>query len=225
MPLAITPLEPQRPADVVLKEIAENAARSGIPVAGQTEYMEMRNWYLHSQISGGSTVSAIQPETRQPWRRPDGSGRSVTRTGEPEFRSEADRDAWESASGGVGERSWGPIANPRRPPTDVQELAKWLYRQNPPGSIGPIKTFVATTDHLLSERVLLPTERAAVLRLIADLPGLRLDGRTSDRVDRPALVFSLDSAYGALTTSPGELNVSIPAVIKYETYLRAEFQS
>lgn len=250
-PLTIVPPSDTRPASVVLNEIADRAAGSGVPAgqAGQTEYTKMKNWYLHSQVGGGDTVSAVQPEIQELWRYPDDSARQVTRTGAPEFQSDEDRENW--ASDAVGDERVDDWPRGRsfswhdRPPTDVDALHQWL-RQRPSGQPDPLRTFTDVTD-LLRERVLLPSERAAVLRLVAVLPGLDFAGQTHDRAGRPGLAFALeppteglptrytliiDPSNGLvlgheemLTESAGKLQVRIPAVLTYQTYLQQELQN
>ncbi|WP_405091667.1 hypothetical protein OG767_00325 [Micromonospora sp. NBC_01392] len=105
-------------------------------------------------------------------------------------------------------------------PTDVAELRGWL-----------------TAGASVHE--------AAVLRLLADLPGITVTGIVTDRTGRAGEAFSITSrAHGlpaqytvivdprsgalwgyeeVLTTTAGKLNVTIPAVISYRSYLVAEY--
>ncbi|MDR7302353.1 CU044_5270 family protein [Haloactinomyces albus] len=248
--LKITPPQQDRPAAQRLHAIADRAAASGVPdgATGRTEYIRMKNWYLHSQIDRSGTISAIQPQMRESRRHPDGSGRTVIRKQPPRFRSEAGREQWAgdtSDSKRVHRWSAGERTTPwdGRPPTDTDALRSWL-RQRPSGQSEPLRTFSAITD-LLRNRVLLPEERAAVLRVLAELPGLRYNGTTHDRADRPGQAFSLESDDSGLptrytlildpgtgrflgyeemlTTSAGALNVPVPSVITYETYLDRKF--
>nr|BFF03944.1 hypothetical protein GCM10020241_56190 [Streptoalloteichus tenebrarius] len=215
--------------------------------AGRTEKVVIRAWYLHSQVSG-TTISAVQPERRELIRRPDGSGALHESKEPPEFRSEADRREWASDHGGQRTETWAPGKRPffsqHRPPTTPEQLHQYLWRPNPPDSIGSIKTLQAMREVLL-ERALLPAERAAFLRLMAEMPELRHEGRAQDRAGRWGEVFSVDSAYRGLpsrysflvdattgsflgyeqmlTTTPGALNVRVPAVTTYETFLDGTF--
>ncbi|GAA2997775.1 CU044_5270 family protein [Actinokineospora diospyrosa] len=250
-PLVITAPAQPTPAGQRLADLAATARSSGVPRSeGTAEYVEMRAWYLNGQVSGGITVSAVVPEVYRTWRFPDGSGRIDQEWSEPEFRAAADGRAWVPSLRGSSSQSWGPGGRessfPRgRPPVTAAGMARFLYRENPPDHIGPIKTLEAVKD-LLRERVLTPAERAAVLELLAQLPGVTYDGVTTDRIGRHAEVFSMESAYAGLparytllvapdsglilgneetlTTSAGALNVTVPAVIEYETYVRTEFR-
>jgi hypothetical protein len=109
----------------------------------------------------------------------------------------------------------------------------------------PIATIDAIHD-LLGQWIPAPAERADLLRVIAALPGLTYDGATRDRAGRAGQAFSVNTnghglparytfvvdptdgrildAEEMLTTSAGKLNVRIPAVISYVTYVQAEFQ-
>ncbi|MEU4645269.1 hypothetical protein [Micromonospora sp. NPDC023814] len=84
-----------------------------------------------------------------------------------------------------------------------------------------------------------------MLRLLADLPGITVTGTVTDRAGRTGEAFSIttnahglpaqytvivDPRSGALlgyeevlTTTAGKLNVTIPAVITYRSYLMAEY--
>lgn len=128
-------------------------------------------------------------------------------------------------------------------PSKVDALRTWL-EINHPVEIGPAEVLVAATD-LLREQVLQPAQRASLLRVLASLPGLRYLGETTDRAGRSGTAFALDSNHGGLpnrrmlivdphtgrvlaseemlTTTAGMLNVPIPSVISYETYLVADY--
>ncbi|WP_146107902.1 hypothetical protein [Actinokineospora auranticolor] len=190
------------------------------------------------------------PRVHRTWREADGSGRTEVEWAEPEFENGTDPGGWASPRAGTGSENWQPGGRAtsfgdRRPPSTVAELDRYPRRPNPPDDIGPIKTLVAVTD-LLRERVLTPPERAATLELLGRLPDVRYQGATTDRIGRAAEAFSMDSACAGLptrytllvspdsgeflgneqllTTSAGSLNVTVPAVIEYETYVHADFR-
>jgi hypothetical protein len=90
-----------------------------------------------------------------------------------------------------------------------------------------------------------PAVRAAVLRFVAATPGIRLTGHVTDRAGRPGIAVSLDSDYSGLptrytlifdehdgrllgdeemlTTTAGKLNVPVPSVIGYTTYIDGHY--
>lgn len=215
------------------------------------EHLRIVCWQLHGQISGRTTTSAVVPVERESWRAPDNSGRVTARWHRPEFTSAADRRAWRdegSPGADAAPRSEDypagqfPAMWPHRPPSDPALLNRWL-QHNHNTDAWPAAAPTAISD-LLRERVLAPDERAAVLRLIAGLPGVEFTGAATDRAGRHGHAFSIVSAHSGLptrhtfivdpatgrflayeqmlTTTAGNLNVAVPAVIGYETYLTAE---
>ena len=94
------------------------------------------------------------------------------------------------------------------------------------------------------ERVLDGPLRAAVLRVLATVPGMEYHGTVTDRRGRVGAAFSLEHDLGGLptrttfvvdeatgqllatedvlTTTAGMLQVPIPSVTSYETFLVAE---
>ncbi|GAA1398655.1 hypothetical protein GCM10009639_37360 [Kitasatospora putterlickiae] len=124
-------------------------------------------------------------------------------------------------------------------PQDGQALKDWLRRRTP-GVDGPGGTSQAVHD-LLVERALTGGQRAAVLELIASLPGLEVTGTVTDRAGRVGVAYSassdgsglptrytfiVDPGTGrvlaqeeTLTETAGLLNVPIPSVTSYNVYL------
>ncbi|MGC4812698.1 CU044_5270 family protein [Micromonospora sp. DT228] len=239
-------------ADVRLRRLAEVAAAQPAPPrpAGTVEHLESANWFLNSSISGGRTTSAVVPQQWRSWRTDDDAGRMVRKELPPVFRSDADRKEWQRRGGRVdssrettdyaaGEFTpgWpGPV------PTDVATLREWLDAGSPPEE--PVQ-YLEDVAHLTGVRLLNPAQRATVLRLLADLPGITVTGTVTDRAGRAGEAYSITSdAHGlpaqytvivdpdsgvplgyeeVLTTTAGRLNVTIPAVITYRTYLVAEY--
>ncbi|WP_328952622.1 hypothetical protein [Kitasatospora purpeofusca] len=126
-------------------------------------------------------------------------------------------------------------------PQDGQTLKDWLRRRTP-GIDGPLGVSQAVHD-LLVERALNAGQRAAVLELIASLPGIEATGTVTDRAGRPGTAYSatsresglptrytfiIDPATGSvlaqeatLTETAGMLNVPIPSVTSYTVYLNS----
>jgi hypothetical protein len=130
-----------------------------------------------------------------------------------------------------------PARWPDRPPTNSAALASWLA-----GTSGVVFLPEAISE-LVAERVLAAAERAAVLRLLAQEPGLQAGGVVADRAGRLGHAFSvLTDVHGlpsrhlfvvggdgrllayqeVLTETAGRLRVSVPAVVRDELYLVAE---
>ena len=229
-----------------LLAVADAAAAGPVPgPAGLPEHLRIRSWSLFTRIDDRRVTSVVVPVENELWRAQDDSGRMVRRYGEPQFPDDAARRSWDAPPGldeirteryGTGEF---PAMWRDRPPAATDAATAWLRIGHPPEN-GPAETIVAVTD-LARERVLTPGERAAVLHVVAALPGLKYHGSVEDRAGRTGVAFSVDSAYSGLMTrytlivdertgallgheqmltrTAGKLGVSIPSVISYETYL------
>ncbi|RKN38655.1 CU044_5270 family protein [Micromonospora endolithica] len=241
------------PASARLQRLAALAAAQPVPQrpAGTVEYLESANWFLNSSISGGRTTSAVVPQQWRSWRTDEDAGRMVKKDLPPTFRTDADRREWQrqggrigsseevrdSATGGFYSRFQGPV------PTDAGVLRQWLTA-GASAHEAPVQ-YLEDVAELAGVRLLNPAQRAAVLQLLADLPGVTVSGSVTDRAGRPGEAFSIvsdvhglpaqytvivDSGTGALlgyeemlTTTAGKLNVTVPAVISYRSYLVAEY--
>jgi hypothetical protein len=81
------------------------------------------------------------------------------------------------------------------PSADPSRLAEQLDDHNP-ASNGPHATIEAVAD-MYKQQGLTADQRAAVLRVLADINSLRDRGSTTDRADRPGIAISADSPDGA----------------------------
>lgn len=219
--------------------------------AGTVEHLESANWFLNSSISGGRTTSAVVPQQWRSWRGDDDAGRMVKKELPPTFRSDADRREWQRRGGRVDSsqetRDFGAGGFSSRfsgaVPTVAATLRGWLTAGASTHE-APVQ-YLEDVAELAGVRLLNPAQRAAVLSLLADLPGITVTGTVTDRAGRVGEAFSItSSAHGlpaqytvivdprsgallgyeaVLTTTAGKLNVTIPAVISYRSYLVAEY--
>ena len=227
------------------------AADPGVPAGTRVEHLRIASWDLHTEVDGQRVTSAVVAVQRESWRARDDSGRITRRYLEPVFDSDRARQAWRDAgSPGAGTGPQTTVYPPGRfpaiwsdrPPADTAGLTRWLQHHHPAGA-GPAAAGAAIVD-LLRERVLTGAERAAVLRVLARLPGVEFTGAVRDRAGRRGEAFSVVSAHTGLptrytfivqpatgrflafelmlTTTAGRLDVTVPAVIGYDTYLTAE---
>lgn len=257
--LAVTPprlvvAAPPQPvaAAVRLRQIAAGIVPTAAPGdrPGPVDHLVVDQWALHSRIDDEQVDSAVVPARQEIWRTDQNAGRVITRYLPPVFRSAAERQAWQDAGSPGADaptvQQDFPAAGfpgmwPQRPPAASADLHQWLRRDHP----GADAVVTAIAD-LLAERVLTPRERAAVLRVLADVPNLAFAGTTQDRAGRPGeaytvgtdasglpstVTFIVDPGTGVvlaheimLTTDAGHNNVRLPAVIRYDTYVTAEFR-
>lgn len=214
---------------------------------GRYEHLRYQQWSLFTRIDGNQVRSAVVPQQTEQWLAADGSGKMIRTFVAPVFSDHAQEQAWKDA-GSPGKNQPPTVLTSvvriwnGRPPQDPTALTAWL-QQGHPAAAGPQETMVAITD-LVTEQVLNPAERAAVLRVLGTVPGLIDLGTTTDRAGRPAHAFAVDSAGNGLPTrytllidptngsvlgfeqtltqSAGKLNVPIPSVIGYSLYQSAD---
>lgn len=249
-PLRYARVDGGGPAATALTTIAAKAsAAPAAPQPGTHEHLVTLSWDLWTEIDGERVRNAVVVTRTESWRGADNSGRVVVSYQEPQFPAGSDR--WSRLrgvpDGGTHRTDYAPgrfpAMWPAQPPAD--HLDTWLAIGHPAAN-GPAETLVAVTD-LARERVLTPATRAAVLRVVAGLPGLTYEGRVTDRAGRQGEGFSLVSDHSGLptrytlivapetgvllgyesmlTTTAGKLDVRVPAVIGYETYATAEFSA
>lgn len=239
-------------AVALLTEIATRAAAAPGPAGtGADEHLITQSWSLFTQIDGEQVRTAVVPVRTESWRSPDDSGRRDRRYDEPEFPAGSSRLSWRLQGSPGGEASpqtvvfaagqfptlWKGASPTTSGMTDYLAIGH-------PAKNGPVEILIAVTD-LARERVLTPELRAAALRALAETPGLTYDGTVTDRLGRSGEAFSMISDHTGLPTkhtlilnpatgvllgyeqtltkSAGKLEVRIPAVISYDTYVTAEY--
>ncbi|MFD6279025.1 CU044_5270 family protein [Streptomyces sp. NPDC060209] len=237
-----------RPAEEVLEEIAQRLEGTAIDAPkGHTQRFVQESWSLSTRIDGVQVTSAIIPERRTTWKKPDGSERWTVRSLEPQFEDDTQRERWEEA-GSVGDDpqeysdSSGPadMSDPRNQdaPADPGAMKRWLNEGYE--SSGPGETFDSVSERLLDRRFS-PTQTASLLRALKNTQGIRYRGNVEDRAGRVGAAFAVESRYGGLpktqtlvfdpkngkllmyeeelTHDAGKLNVKPPAVVLYISYL------
>jgi hypothetical protein len=231
------------------------ARTKALPAAQPARYQHLliTTWSLTTRIDNRMVTSAVVPVTTETFRAADGSGRISRHYDPPLFSSTADRERWQQA-GSPGDNTALQRADyaagglphlfATAAPSDPAALSAWLMAGHPSQN-GPAEVFIAATD-LVKEQVLEPSQRAALLAVLAAVPGLQADGAVVDRAGRAGEAFSVvsdfsglptrytllvDSASGqllgmeqTLTERAGALNVPVPSVIEYETYRSADYR-
>lgn len=174
------------------------------PGPGQYAYARSKDAYLTTfdgprpgNPKAHISWSVLQPKVREFWIAPDGSGRLRETTGQPSFLSPAERAAWVAAgspplpkadqtlSERFGKRQLSYLDFSGLP-TDSKRLRKLIEERKVHGIGGPrgeAETFVLIGD-MLRESYLSPPLRAALYRVVAELPGVKLLGEVRDPVGR-----------------------------------------
>ncbi|GAB2956217.1 hypothetical protein GCM10023080_014230 [Streptomyces pseudoechinosporeus] len=238
-----------RSADQVLEEIARRieGLPDDRPVSWSAEHFVSEGWWLSTRVDGVQVTSAVIPEYRETWEKPDGSRRWTARTLPPQFQNDEQRRVWEAA-GAVGDGS-EKYSGTSEPPREASEeplstpagMKAWLATGQT--SLSPGLTFEVVPERFM-DHVFSPAQRAALLRVLKNTRGISYEGEVKDRAGRAGQAFSLVSGFGGLpnkrtlvfdpstgsllsyeeelTGDPGALNVRTPAVIGYMTFLKSE---
>jgi hypothetical protein len=247
--------ESARPAAPRLHALAATVAKQPPAATGARDHLLIRSWSLNSDIAGTKVTSVVIPTETEVWRDPDNAGTRTVAYLPPEAPTKAQVDAWhDEGSPGADEAATKddyPAGEfvavwTDRPPAAPDRLRDWLSATRQ--GADPATTVVSGITDLLHERALTTAESAAVLTLLADVPGLRYAGGITDRAGRTgdAYTVTIDDAAGGpglpvthtfvidpgsgrvlaqervLATEVGRLNVTAPAVIGYDTYLVSE---
>ncbi|GAA1248984.1 hypothetical protein GCM10009665_44800 [Kitasatospora nipponensis] len=210
-----------------LGDIARRASLQGAGGSGPGVHLRWSEWALWTSTRAGSTSSRVVPEELDLVGGPDGA--TLTRRPATDRKPTVEQVA--------------PTLGREPTPDTADGLRAWLRARTP--GIDQAQGMSEAAHDLLTERALTPPQRAALLRLIAGLPGLSLTGTVTDRAGRQGVAFSADSAASGLPTrytfivdpdtgrvlgqeatlteSAGQLNVPVPSVVTYDTYLTSDF--
>jgi hypothetical protein len=248
-PLVYTASTSSAPAAGPLERIAARTERLPAERTTGAEHIKVSAWYLNTAVAGEQVSSLVVPTWTETWRAVDGTGTMTTGFSKPQLRTREEREKWERLDR-PGENST-PTTEALQPtprafngpaPADRDALAHYLTQGHPPKN-GPGETIVAITD-LVRDRVLGPAQRAALLRVLATVPGLTYAGETTDRAGRKGEAFTLRNKHGGLLNDStlvvdpasgrlldsevlllerGMLDVQVPGIIEYELYLTSEF--
>ena len=232
----------------LLEQIAAHTERLAAERSTGYAHLKTLEWSLWTRVDHQAATSVIVPIQYESWRAPDGSTTLTRRYQKPRLHTDRERADWDrmgrpGATGKTTTEHFGPGSGmwSTSPPADPTSLAAYLAIGHPAQN-GPAETFTAITD-LVGEQALTPLQRAALLRVLATVPGLAYTGDTTDRAGRHGVAVSvpgttglasqitliIDPATGRvldqeeLLLEAGKLNVRVPAIITYEVYQTAEF--
>lgn len=141
--------------------------------------------------------SVMSPRVRQTWIAADGAGRARVVYSKPEFLTSGQRRAWKAAGspplryGGVEDFALTahPFLDTSDLPTEPRALRRLIEARRIPlvdGPPGEAETFTLIGD-MLRNTYLPPVFRAALYRVVAELPGVELLGRVKDPVGRSGI--------------------------------------
>jgi hypothetical protein len=199
-------------ADVLRRfsKIAANAPAEEPPKPGQYAHWETRSvtTFLFFPGPGLERFAYRVPMTEERWVGLDGSGRVISRWGQPTFLTQADRAAYVAFLGSPAAESWGefewgkryedqygpgelgqPVLDPRTYPTDAEALRARLEQEEAEGgSNGDWGVFTWAVD-ILAVSYTSPELRAAFYEVMSTIPGTELIGRVEDQLGRAGVAI------------------------------------
>jgi hypothetical protein len=215
-------------AAALLRQIATRTATlPDTTGTGRYACVETLGWYLDTAVTRREGKSVVVATHRRAWTAADQSGRIVT----------DGRDASDETFGPGG------LAATPRLSSDEDSVARQLQASHPASAGAGIQFDAVHSVYL--QLPMPPRTRAAILRYLSTLAGIRVAGTVTDRAGRRGLGFSADSTYSGLptrytliidpdtgqlldyeemlTTSAGKLHVRIPSVTSYTVFLSARY--
>jgi hypothetical protein len=183
---------PARPRLLALADRAEEAGDA--TATGRYTYVRTQTWSLDT--TGNAPPQATATEERLWWAADRSAREDSVVLACPPGPATAVRDKHPTgAARTVYDHPPGEYSLVIDTPSDdPSRLAEQLDTHNP-ASNGPHATIEAVAD-MYKQQGLTADQRAAVLRVLADINSLRDRGGTTDRADRPGIAISADSPDG-----------------------------
>lgn len=210
---------PRAEAVEALSEVARvAAARPAPPLTDDYRYTKSKFVgvdFYDTPTAGDYHIPVLQPNTREIWIGPDGSGRILETYGEPSFLGPADRARWEAAGRpqlraqrslderfGPGELSHTDLG---AFPTSADALFE-VVRSQAERTGNPLPPAMLTVvEELLQETVAPPELRAALYEVAARIPGVELVGNVPDPAGRQGVAVAVTSIRSYYDNSDGAL--------------------
>jgi hypothetical protein len=173
-----------RPARAVLLDLAAKAMGRPAPAAGRYDYVRTRGWYLDG--TAGLHGYRADVDERSFWVAADGSGR-IDDVRRPVAGGPPD-------TGPSGTFGAGGLTAPAPIPAERDALRTRLHAD---GSWDGAQ-WLDAVEGVWSQQVVEPASQAALLRALADLPGLTYRGEVADRAGRSGLAVTADTGRSGL---------------------------
>jgi hypothetical protein len=204
-----------------LSRVAARQPTAGPPGPGQFQYTSSVGIGQACAMAHNLYACWNLHDKREIWIGPDGSGRIRESQTDPTFPTAKDRQNWLAMGPGkpplVGppsDEKYGPgglspgPADLSKLPTDPAQLAQMISsRKVEGGPPGPAEDFVQVGD-LLRETAASPALRAALFKVAAGIPGVRLLGTVTDSDGRSGTAIAFPNS---AASEPSPMASPVPA--------------
>ncbi|GLX94378.1 hypothetical protein [Herbidospora sp. NBRC 101105] len=232
-----------------LADTADRQPVTSVPAHAAFAYVQFNAWYLNVAVAQGQAGTAVVPTVVEQWTPLSRSGTARRREhrAEPVVIGYGNPETAAAVTGGspVSDEVFpaGSLAGPAAEslPLEAGHLRRALLGTGPvPADVPDGYRLVRAVIDLHSEQIVSPRLSAALWRMLAGQP-LAYLGTTVDRAGRAGEAIAFEATVGLprrwvliidptsgrlnsceeiLTTDPGKLNVTVPAVIGYTLFLR-----
>jgi hypothetical protein len=228
----------------VLRAAAANAKQQSAPTSEPYTYRKSAGWGLIT-TQGDPNTSGFKPAATEMWWNSAGAARVITWTGPAASAGTVPPPVDTSAGGDVqdfGTGQYEGLFDFNALSNDPGTLRTELLATRPTTDVDPIPAnaylWTQGTQALMQNPP--PAIRAALLEVLADIPGATALGNGRDYAGTPGTGVALDSDYSGLSIryevivdpttgefiasdevlqSPGSLNVAVPSIIAYDETL------
>ncbi|WP_332642843.1 CU044_5270 family protein [Aeromicrobium sp.] len=193
---------PGKPARDELERLSTVAAGAPSPAgSGTTQKVVTDNWFASIESGEDSVSTVLIPRIVETYLRPDGSFRTVERTGKPlspDGRGLPKQGTWDDDPKSADETLPEGTSDPdfaTELPLDPNGLVSGILKGSGcrATSVDTARTncLFRQVNALYSQYVVTPKLASAIWAMMADQPGVRLLGAVDDRAGRSGIGFSL----------------------------------
>jgi hypothetical protein len=173
------------PAHLTLDQLAQKTITVADPPSSG-RYTYLREWSWVRDTNSPDTTEPYTVNDEQLWWAEDNSGKRVTIANPESNHPEPPY---------VQTFPVGDLKNPVDPPAELDAIL--AGQLTPPGAAGPSPAgAIRMVAEVYQYRVPRPAQRAAILRVLSNTPGITTEGQGRDRMDRLGLVVSAVSDNG-----------------------------
>jgi hypothetical protein len=210
----------------VLLAATRTAAATSPNLDASPRYQRLISAYLNT--TGGDTpASVLVPETVEWWIAQDGSGELKRRFSAPIWPSDTDRERWLEQAASPTQTDIddhfepNELALPEYAITKPKQLLAQLREASPRLAPHDRSAWIFNSVHeLLVDPAVPPSAHRALLRALAQVPGLTVTGHVTDQLGRSGVALGIDSSYaGHKTRYEMILDPTTGLLLEYQSLL------